>query len=112
MDPSILRIPSLASVHRNKASEVVLRFDGRAAREASAFLFHPDQKVENNTDGSLTVCFKAGGIDEMCWHLFTWGESVTVEKPVRLPRRLARMCASLVAHRSRVRRTGFGYGIR
>ena len=44
----------------------------------------------------------AGGIDEMCWHLFTWGESVTVEKPARLRRRLAAMCASLTAHHSAV----------
>ena len=49
-------------------------------------------------DGSLTVRFRAGGIDEMCWHLYTWGESVTVEKPVRLRRRLAGMCESLAAH--------------
>ena len=41
---------------------------------------------------------EAGGIDERCRHLFTWGESVTVEKPARLRRRLAAMCAVLAAH--------------
>ena len=44
------------------------------------------------------VRFRAGGIDEMCWHLFTWGESVTVMKPARLRRRLAGMCATLAAN--------------
>ena len=78
--------------------EVVLRFDARAAPDASAFLFHPDQAVEENLDGSLTVRFRAGGIDEMCWHLFTWGESVTIEKPARLRKRLAEMCTGLAAH--------------
>ena len=78
--------------------EVVLRFGASVARDASAFLFHPDQSIEANADGSLTVCFAAGGIDEMCWHLFTWGEHVTVEKPARLRRRLAEMCKSLAAH--------------
>ena len=78
--------------------EVVLRFDARAAPDASAFLFHPDQAVEENFDGSLTVRFRAGGIDEMCWHLFTWGESVTIEKPARLRKRLAEMCTGLAAH--------------
>ena len=77
---------------------VVLRFDARAAPDAAVFLFHPDQVIEGNRDGSLTVRFSAGGIDEMCWHLFTWGESVTIEKPARLRRRLAAMCASLAAH--------------
>ena len=85
---------------QEKPVKVELRFDARAARDASAFLFHPDQTVEENDDGSLTVRFQAGGLDEMCWHLFTWGNSVTVEKPARLRRRLAALCASLAAHHS------------
>ena len=83
---------------QEKPVKVALRFDARAARDASAFLFHPNQTVEENDDGSLTVRFQAGGLDEMCWHLFTWGNSVTVEKPARLRRRLAALCASLAAH--------------
>ena len=78
--------------------EVVLRFAPGAARDASTFVFHPDQTTEPNDDGSLTVRFEAGGIDEMCWHLFTWGDSVTIEKPLRLRRRLSEMSARLVAH--------------
>lgn len=78
--------------------EVVLRFDARAARDALAFLFHPDQIMDEHRDGSLTVRFKAGGIDEMCWHLFTWGESVTVEQPTRVRRRVAKMCTRLAVH--------------
>ena len=62
------------------------------------FLFHPDQTVSENDDGSLTVRFKAGGINEMCWHLFTWGDSVTVERPKALRRRLAQMCSALAVH--------------
>ena len=77
---------------------VVLRFDPAAARDASTFIFHPDQSTESNDDGSLTVRFEAGGIDEMCWHLFTWGESVAIEEPLRLRRRLAEMSARLAAH--------------
>ena len=83
--------------------EVVLRFNADAAPDALAFLFHPDQKIEGHGDGTLTVRFKAGGIDEMCWHLVTWGESVTVEKPARLRRRLAKLCSTLAAHHSETR---------
>ena len=83
---------------QEKPVEVVLRFNTAAARDASTFVFHPDQSVETNGDGSLTVRFEAGGIDEMCWHLFTWGDSVTIEKPLRLRRRLSEMSARLVAH--------------
>ena len=77
---------------------VELRFDPSAARDAAAFLFHPSQRTVANEDGSLTVRFKAGGLDEMCWHLFTWGNGVTVEKPLRLRKRLAKLCESLAAH--------------
>ena len=87
---------------QEKPVQVVLRFDAGAARDALSFVFHPDQSIEENGDGTLTVRFRAGGIDEMCWHLFTWGESVTVERPVRLRRRLAGMCESLAAHHRQI----------
>ena len=78
--------------------EVVLRFEADAEPDARTFQFHPGQTAAENDDGSLTVRFTAGGIEEMCWHLVTWGESVTVERPASLRRRLAEMCASLAAH--------------
>ncbi|MDE0387623.1 MAG: WYL domain-containing protein [Rhodospirillales bacterium] len=78
--------------------DVVLRFAPESKRDASAFLFHLSQTMEENADGTLTVRFTAGGIDEMCWHLVTWGESVTVEKPARLRERLTAMCAELADH--------------
>lgn len=77
---------------------VALRFDARAAPDAATFLFHPDQTVEENDDETVAVRFKAGGLDEMCWHLITWGDHVTVEKPAKLRRRLAKMCEGLAVH--------------
>ena len=85
---------------QEKPVEVVLCFNADAARDAAAFLFHPDQTVTENKDGSATVRFKAGGIEEMCWHLVTWEDGVTVEKPARLRRRLIEMCTSLAEHHS------------
>ena len=78
--------------------QVALPFTARVARDAAAFLFHPDQTVTENEDGSLTVRFKTGGLDEMCWHLVTWQESVTVEQPIALRRRLAKLCTTLAKH--------------
>ena len=78
--------------------EVTLRFDPSVASDVTAFLFHPDQTISENDDGSLTVHFTAGGINEMCWHLFTWGDSVTVERPKALRQRLAQMCSALATH--------------
>ena len=84
-------------VFQEEPVEVALRFDAGAAQDARAFRFHPSQTAAENGDGSLTVRFRAGGIEEMCWHLVTWGESVTVERPDGLRRRLAEMCAALAA---------------
>ena len=85
---------------QEKPVEVVLRFNADAARDAAAFLFHPEQTVTGNKDGSVTVRFKAGGIEEMCWHLVTWEDGVTVEKPALLRQRLIEMCSSLAEHHS------------
>ena len=75
-----------------------LRFHADVVPDASSFLFHPSQTCIENSDGSLTVRFRAGGLTEMCWHLFTWGTGVTVERPARLRERLRQMCADLAAH--------------
>ena len=56
-------------------------FDKDVADEASKYIFHPSQKFSRNKDGSLTLRFKAGGWQEMDWHLYTWGEHVQVIKP-------------------------------
>ena len=77
---------------------VVLRFAAAVAEDVAEFVFHPDQAVERNADGSMTVRFTAGGIKEICWHLVTWGTAVTVEQPACLRQRLAEMCATLAAH--------------
>ena len=85
-------------VFQEEPMEVVLLFDAGTAPDAKTFLFHPDQTTVKNKDKSLTVRFKAGGINEMCWHLITWGEGVAIEQPARLRQHLANMCASLAAH--------------
>ena len=91
-DPGMLRLMERWSTVTRHWHEPKL------ARDASTFVFHPDQPTNTNDDGSLTARFEAGGVDEICWHLVTWGESVTIEKPVRLRWRLAEMCESLAAH--------------
>lgn len=83
---------------QEKPVAVVLRFAAGVAEDVTEFIFHPDQTVEPNDDGSTTVRFTAGGVEEMCWHLVTWGTAVTVERPARLRRRLHEMCATLAAH--------------
>ncbi len=88
-------------VFQERPFNVTLRFTPNAASDAAAFLFHPDQQAALHDDGSLSVHFKAGGALEMCWHLCTWGEEVTIERPHRLRRQMADLCAALAAHHAR-----------
>jgi predicted DNA-binding transcriptional regulator YafY len=71
-------------VFQERPVEVVWRFCPDAAADARTFLFHPTQKFRSLRNGSLEVTFKAGGLLEMCWHLFTWGGAVEVVKPAKL----------------------------
>jgi predicted DNA-binding transcriptional regulator YafY len=71
-------------VFQEEPLDVVWRFRPEAAADAREFTFHPDQEVETRDDGSLLVRFRAGGLHEMAWHLFTWGPDVQVVQPERL----------------------------
>jgi predicted DNA-binding transcriptional regulator YafY len=46
----------------------------------------------------LTVRFHAGGMQEMCWHLFTWGTAVVVIEPEELRLHLAELAETVAAH--------------
>jgi predicted DNA-binding transcriptional regulator YafY len=71
-------------VYQEAVQDVVWRFAPEAAPEARQFLFHPTQVTEDAPDGSLIVRFRAGGMLEMCWHLFRWGDRVEVLAPKAL----------------------------
>ncbi len=64
--------------------EVVWRFTPEAADTARDFVFHPDQVLTGEPDGSLTVRFTASGHLEMAWHLYMWGDRVEVLAPAAL----------------------------
>lgn len=77
-------------VFQEEPFDVVWRFRPAAADEAREHVFHPDQEVEEQADGSLLVRFRAGGLREMAWHLVTWGEDVEVIEPPELRQELER----------------------
>ena len=56
--------------------DVHWRFKPEVAEVAAEFLFHPGQTSQYTEDGSLHVRFRAGGIIEMDWHLYQWGNGV------------------------------------
>ncbi len=87
-------------VFQEEPVDVVLRFAPEAAEDAAGWVFHPSQRMEREADGGLIVRFRAGGIQEMCWHLSTWGGAVTVVEPEELRYRLATLAEAVAMHHS------------
>lgn len=71
-------------VFQEEPMDVVLRFTPKAADDAIGWVFHPSQTMERQDDGSLIVRFRAGGAQEICWHLMTWGQEVIICGPTTL----------------------------
>jgi predicted DNA-binding transcriptional regulator YafY len=85
-------------VFQEEPIDVVLRFTPEAADDAAGWLFHPSQSLAREPDGALTVRFRAGGMLEMCWHLFTWGTAVTIVAPEELRAAVAEMTMASARH--------------
>lgn len=73
-------LESFGSYHE-EPFDVEWLFDKEVAEEAAQYIFHPTQTITRNSNGSLTVKFRAGGKLEMDWYLYTWGKHVKVIKP-------------------------------
>jgi predicted DNA-binding transcriptional regulator YafY len=85
-------------VFQEEPIDVVLRFKPGAADDAAGWLFHPSQSSAREPGGALTVRFRAGGMQEMCWHLFTWGTAVAIVAPEELRAELAELAAAAAVH--------------
>jgi predicted DNA-binding transcriptional regulator YafY len=64
--------------------DIVLCFAPEVADEVAGFRFHPTQTITREADGSTTVRFRAGGLREIAWHVFTWGNAVRIVEPKKL----------------------------
>jgi predicted DNA-binding transcriptional regulator YafY len=78
-------------VFQEPPMDVVLRFTPEAADDAEGWLFHPTQTKEREGDGALIVRFRAGGAREICWHVFTWGNSAEIIEPKGLTKYMETM---------------------
>jgi predicted DNA-binding transcriptional regulator YafY len=87
-------------VFQEEPIDVVLRFEAEAADDAAGWVFHPSQSMEREPDGALTVRFRASGVQEMCWHLFTWGTAVAILEPDTLRAAMAHMTNAAKRHHS------------
>lgn len=71
-------------IYQDEIEDVVLRIAPQGAAEAKSWRWHPTQTFEDQPDGSVVVRFRASGMRELAWHLFTWGEQAVILAPERL----------------------------
>lgn len=68
-------------IYQDDTQDVVLRILPASAEGALRWRFHSDQTLEQQPDGAVLVRFRASGMRELAWHLFTWGDQVQVVAP-------------------------------
>ncbi|MBI1200116.1 MAG: WYL domain-containing protein [Phenylobacterium sp.] len=71
-------------IYQDDTEDVVLRVRPHGADDARRWRFHARQKLEEQADGSIVVRFRASGMRELAWHLFTWGDKVEIVAPQAL----------------------------
>ena len=71
-------------IYQDEIEDVTLRVSPQGAAEARGWRWHPTQTLEDQPDGGVMVRFRASGMRELAWHLFTWGDQVTIIAPQRL----------------------------
>jgi predicted DNA-binding transcriptional regulator YafY len=86
-------------IYHGEVEDVVLRVKAGRADDALRWRFHPSQTVTQEPDGSVTVAFRASGMLELSWHLFTWGDAVEIISPPGLRKMMvAELRTALEAH--------------
>jgi predicted DNA-binding transcriptional regulator YafY len=71
-------------IYHDEIQDVVLRIKASRAEDALRWRFHATQTVTQEADGTVSVTFRAGGMRELAWHLFTWGGDIEIVGPQAL----------------------------
>ncbi len=62
------------------------------------YRFHASQTVEDHPEGGVIVRFRASGMLELAWHLFTWGNKIEIVEPVSLRQQMITELRVALAH--------------
>lgn len=68
-------------IYHDEIQDVILRIKPEGAEDALRWRFHATQQLTQEADGSVLVTFRAGGMRELAWHLFTWGDKIEIVAP-------------------------------
>ena len=81
-------------VWRDEPYDVVLRIKPPSVARAREWRFHPNQSIHEETGGTLSVNFRASGLQELAEHLFSWGSDIEIIAPDELRAELVSMLAA------------------
>lgn len=91
--PSDFDLAAFASqsfgIYQDQIEDVVLRISPEGAAEARGWRWHPTQSLEDQADGGVLVRFRASGMRELAWHLFSWSGQAQIIQPERLKQVMA-----------------------
>jgi predicted DNA-binding transcriptional regulator YafY len=86
-------------IYQDDTEDVVLHVLPHGREDGLRWRFHARQKVEEQADGSVIVRFRASGMRELAWHLFTWGDRIEIVAPPALKEMMAgELAVALKAH--------------
>ncbi|HEV2362578.1 MAG TPA: WYL domain-containing protein [Caulobacteraceae bacterium] len=87
-------------IYQDEPQDVVLRIAPARAADALSWRFHANQSLEREPSGAVVVRFRAAGMLELAWHLFTWGADVDILAPASLRAQMVALLeAALARHR-------------
>jgi predicted DNA-binding transcriptional regulator YafY len=86
-------------IYQDAVEDVVLRAPPHGAGDALGWRFHPSQRIEPQPDGSVVVRFRASGMLELAWHLFSWGDKIEIVAPDSLKAVMRRELEAALARR-------------
>jgi predicted DNA-binding transcriptional regulator YafY len=80
--------------------DVELRVLPHGMLDLRNYRFHPSQSVEAHPGGGVIVRFRASGMLELAWHLFSWGNKIEIVQPDSLRQQMiAELQGALDHHR-------------
>lgn len=71
-------------VFQQNIFDIELRFSKAVAFDVKNYTFHPSQELIPQKNGDIIVTMKTGGLRELAWHLFTWGQDIKILAPEEL----------------------------
>ena len=82
--------------HGDAPVEMVIWFDEYQARYMRGKQWHPTQTIDEHPDGSLTLAFQTGALDEVRRWVMSYGNHAEVRAPERLRAEVAAEAAAMV----------------